>query len=265
MYINTTIYESGVEKHTMQAVGDIKILVVEDELIIAEDIRTKLNQLGYTVTGIAISAAEAEQLLTEQKPDLVLLDIMLQGKHDGILLAQSIQDKFKIPYIFLTSYSDRQTIEQAKKVFPDGYLLKPFTDKDLFAAIEVAIFKKNAQNKPETDYLELPNHVLHDCIFIKKENLLVKIKFDDLLWMEADGNYLELHCAGSKKHLIRSTLRNFLAKLPADNFMQVHKSFAVNIKNIDAIEYSQITIANQKIPVGRTYVEKIKAILGIDI
>lgn len=250
----------------MEALGDIRILIVEDELIIAEDIRTKLVSLGYKVTGMAVSADEAEELLQTVRPDLVMLDIMLKGQRDGIDLARVIRGQFKIPFIFLTSYADKDTIERAKTVMPDGYLLKPFTDKDLFAAIEVAIFRRSNVNGTADDASrESPNEVLNDCIFIKKDYLLIKIKFSDLLWIKSDGNYLELFCSGGKKHLIRSTLKDFLNKLPGSVFLQIHKSYVVNINHIEAIEYSHMIIGNNSIPVGRLFIEKIKETLHIDL
>ncbi len=249
----------------MEALGDIRILIVEDELIIAEDIRTKLVSLGYKVTGMAVSADEAEELLQTVRPDLVMLDIMLKGQRDGIDLARVIRGQFKIPFIFLTSYADKDTIERAKTVMPDGYLLKPFTDKDLFAAIEVAIFRRSNVNGTADDASrESPNEVLNDCIFIKKDYLLIKIKFSDLLWIKSDGNYLELFCSGGKKHLIRSTLKDFLNKLPGSVFLQIHKSYVVNINHIEAIEYSHMIIGNNSIPIGRLFIEKIKETLQID-
>lgn len=249
----------------LEALGDIRILIVEDELIIAEDIRTKLTSLGYTVTGMAVTADEAEQLLKNNTPDLVMLDIMLKGSRNGIDLAHVIREQYKIPFIFLTSYADRETVEKAKTVMPDGYLIKPFTDKDLFAAVEVAIFRKSSVNEPADENSRTsPNEVLNDCIFIKKDYLLIKIKFSDLLWIKSDGNYLELFCSNGKKHLIRSTLKDFLNKLPSKIFLQIHKSYVVNINHVEAIEYSHMMIGNNTIPVGRLFIEKIKEVLHID-
>ncbi|MCU0458574.1 MAG: response regulator [Bacteroidales bacterium] len=249
----------------MEASGDIRILVVEDELIIAEDIRTKLTSLGYHVTGMVMTADEAEQSMTTDKPDLIMLDILLKGKRDGIDLARVIRDHYRIPFIFLTSHADRDTIERASKMTPDGYLLKPFSDKDLFAAIEVAVFRKSTIKEPSDDASrESPNEVLNDCIFIRKDYLLVKIKFNDLLWIKAEGNYLELFCNSGKKHLIRSTLKDFLNKLPGSVFLQIHKSYVVNIKHIEAIEYSHIIIGNEKLPIGRLFTDNIREVLNID-
>ncbi len=239
--------------------------MVEDELIIAEDIRTKLTSLGYNVVGQAMTADEAEKYLEKDKPDLVMLDIMLKGDRDGIELGRKIREQYKIPFIFLTSYSDRETVERARTVIPDGYLLKPFTDKDLFTAIEIALFRKVAQpSVPEENQVESTNKIFKDCIFIRKDYLLVKIRFNELLWIKSEGNYLELYCSGGKKHLIRSTLKDFLNRLPDTIFLQVHKSYAVNINHIEAIEYSHIVIGNKTIPVGRLFVDSIRKTLHID-
>jgi DNA-binding LytR/AlgR family response regulator len=249
----------------LEASGDIRILVVEDELIIAEDIRAKLTSLGYNIVGLAMTADEAEKYLAKDKPDLVMLDIMLKGDRDGIELGRKIREQYKIPFVFLTSYSDRETVERARTVVPDGYLLKPFTDKDLFTAIEIAIFRKISQPAaPEENQGESPNEIFKDCIFIRKDYLLVKIRFSELLWIKSEGNYLELYCNGGKKHLIRSTLKDFLNRLPDSIFLQVHKSYAVNISHIEAIEHSHMTVANNSIPVGRLFLEKIKETLHID-
>jgi len=249
----------------LKASGDIRTLVVEDELIIAEDIKTKLISLGYNIVGVAATFNEALALLENNKPDIAILDIMLRGEKDGINLAEIIQNQYKIPFIFLTSYADKTTVERARQVMPDGYLVKPFTDKDLFAAIEIAIFKKiSNQNKAEKTNNEISNTVLHDCIFIKKDYLIIKIKFEDLLWIKADGNYLELYCRNNKKHLIRSTLKDFLKKLPGNIFLQTHKSYSVNISYIETIEHHHILIGNQQIPIGRLFLESVKKTLRIN-
>jgi len=85
------------------------------------------------------------------------------------------------------------------------------------------------------------------------------------MWIRSDGNYLELYCREGKKHLIRSPLKDFLNKLPPDLFLQVHKSYAVNIKHIDAIEYTMISVENKSIPVGRKFIDEIRKTLGVDL
>ena len=103
----------------------IKILIVEDELIIAEDIRLQLVKLGYQVTGVAKDFGAALTLLEKDTPDLLLVDIVLKGERDGIELAEFVKEQYDLPVIFLTSHADKLTVERAKKVNPEGYLLKP--------------------------------------------------------------------------------------------------------------------------------------------
>ena len=117
-----------------------QILVVEDETIIAMDIQHRLLDLGYE-SRLAGSGEEAISKAAETKPDLILMDIVLPGKIDGIEAAGQIRELFDIPVVFLTAYSDKRTLERAKQTGPFGYLLKPLKDRDLYTAIEMATYK----------------------------------------------------------------------------------------------------------------------------
>jgi CheY-like chemotaxis protein len=116
-----------------------KVLIVEDEFIIAEDLKEILLELGYRVTGIAKDIEEAKNKLTQEVPDIALLDIRLRAGDDGIDLARFIRKNYKLPIIFITSYSDKDTLNQAKQVKPDGYLVKPIEKGDIFSSIEIAL------------------------------------------------------------------------------------------------------------------------------
>ncbi|MBF0516494.1 MAG: response regulator, partial [Nitrospirae bacterium] len=118
-----------------------KILIVEDEIIIAKDIQKCVEDLGYVVTGAVPSAREAFLKIEERRPDLVLMDIMLQDGIDGVEAASEIRQKYDIPVIYLTAYADEKMIERAKITEPFGYLLKPFEDRELYINIEMAIYK----------------------------------------------------------------------------------------------------------------------------
>ncbi len=118
-----------------------RILVVEDEVIVADDIRRSLKNLGYDVPSIASSGEVAIKKAEEHKPDLVLMDIMLQGKMDGIEAAGNIISRFDIPVVYLTAYSDEKILERAKITEPFGYLIKPYKDRELEINIEIALYK----------------------------------------------------------------------------------------------------------------------------
>lgn len=121
------------------------ILVVEDEAVIVLDIRSRLLQMGYTVAGTASAAKEAVDLAGRYRPGLVLMDIRLQGNSSGIEAADEIRRRFKLPVIFLTAHADEATIQQAKLTRPYGYILKPFNDQELHAAIEIALHRHEVE------------------------------------------------------------------------------------------------------------------------
>ncbi|MDD1694816.1 MAG: response regulator [Methanoregula sp.] len=118
-----------------------KILLVEDDNIIAKVADWRLKNLGYTVCGRATTGAEAMEIVVNQKPDLVLMDINIQGDIDGIETAKMIKKGFNIPVVYVTSHSDGATLERAKATNPDGFIIKPFDDEDLRVAIELALKK----------------------------------------------------------------------------------------------------------------------------
>jgi PAS domain S-box-containing protein len=123
------------------------ILIVEDERITALDIKYRLEDSGYVVSGIASSGQAAIKKAEETNPDLVLMDIMIEGDMDGTQAAFQIHTRFGIPVIFLTAYADENTLRKAKIAEPSGYILKPFEDKDLYTNIEIALYKNRVEQE----------------------------------------------------------------------------------------------------------------------
>ncbi|HNR16692.1 MAG TPA: response regulator transcription factor [Chitinophagaceae bacterium] len=124
----------------------IKILIVEDEPLIAKNIGMYLNNNDFEVSAIAYDADDALIQLKRNPPDFAILDINLEGEKDGIHLGEYINQHYNIPFVFLTSYSDKETLERAKQTNPYGYIVKPFNDKTLFATIEIALSNHAQQN-----------------------------------------------------------------------------------------------------------------------
>lgn len=244
----------------------IQVLIVEDELIIAEDMKEMLQELGYEVIGIASEYDEAVEILGTDVPDIALVDIHLRGAEDGIALAHTIRNTYDIPTVFVSSYSDRDTVEKAKQAQPEGYIVKPFIKEDLFTAVEIAIFNhaKNQRILPLDARGNGETAVLRDHIFIRKDYMMIKVRFDDLVWIKSEMNYLELICQ-EDKHIVRSTLKEFVDKLPPDQFLQVHKSFCINIRHITAIDHSSIWLKKNRIPIGRSYLGSVKKALNLEI
>ncbi len=123
------------------------ILVVEDDVIEAMDIKRILESMGYSVPETASSGEEALQKLTEFRPDVILMDIILSGGMDGIETAEVIKNQYKIPIIYLTAYSETETVERAKLTEPYAYLIKPFNSNELKNSIEIVIYKHEMETK----------------------------------------------------------------------------------------------------------------------
>ena len=119
-----------------------KVLVVEDEVVIALRLEQLLTNMGYNVIGLSYSGEDALEKVRSLRPEIILMDIILQGKLDGIAVAEIVKLEFNIPVIFLTAFSEDNIIERSKKAEPFGYILKPFQDHEIKAAIEVALYKK---------------------------------------------------------------------------------------------------------------------------
>ena len=126
-----------------------KILVVDDEAIITMQLEKRLSAMGYTVAGMAASGEDAVDMARRIRPDLVLMDIVMPGKMNGIEAAKIITGELDIPVVFVTSYADDTIIEKAKSVRPYGYIVKPFNELEIKAAIEVALFRKATEQEEQ--------------------------------------------------------------------------------------------------------------------
>lgn len=228
----------------------VKLLIVEDEMIIANDMKLMLNAVGYDVCGLARTPEKARALLSTTQPDLVLLDINLGKGSDGIALGRELLTTYQLPFVFCTSYSDSRTVAEAKQVRPNGYLLKPFTKEDLFVAVEIAL-QNFTRNPPDTTEL-----VMADSLFVKEGKMFTKVAFDEILYVEQDRNYVEIH-GTERRHPVRSTLKDFVKHLPAKKFIQVHRSFIVNTAYIQTLNGEVVRVRDKEIPIGQTYREEV--------
>lgn len=245
----------------------IKILLVEDELIIAEHITLLLEKIGYEIVGSAMDFEEAIEILETQKPDLILLDINLGGKKDGVDLAEEINRRFEIPFIFTTSHADAATLERAKKVNPVNYLVKPFQKEQLYTAIEIAMFNLSKQSENPKIETEEEDNIsqglfIKDALFIKEKFKYTKLPIADMHWIKAEGNYLEIYLA-NRKELIRASLTAFLARLDRPNFFRTHKSYAVNLDYLTKFEPTTVTILETEIPISKQYADELLKRLAI--
>ena len=228
-----------------------KILIVEDEMIIAANISLQLTNLGYEITGIIPRAEEVLPLIRECQPDIVLMDINLKGDMDGIDLAHLIQNEYKLPIIFLTANSDEAHFNRAKTANPYGFISKPFKKLDLQRVIELTVIRLREEKgfeKNEALENEIP-FILSDSIFVRSHDKMVKVNIQDILYIEAERNYCKIHCK-DKEHLLVATLKDLEEKLVVNNLMRIHRSFIVNLFHIDEIANSHVVIAKKAIPIS---------------
>ena len=238
----------------------LNVLIVEDESIVAKDIQHSLKKLGYNVLGICSTGEDAIKSVEELTPDLVLMDIMLKGAMNGIEAAAHIRETNNIPVIFLTAYADENTLSKAKVSEPFGYIIKPFKEIDLHTAIEMAVYKheKETSLKKERDFLYsiVENKEFKDILFVKSNSKLVKVKTSDIFYVEALKDYVVVNTA-TTRYTIHSTMKDIEKKLPASDFIRVHRSFIVRIDKIVAIEQPNLILEDDKklIPLGGSYKE----------
>lgn len=250
----------------------VKIYIVEDEYITQAVLKNNVEEIGYTVVGMADNAEDAWEDLQNLDVDLALLDINLAGEKDGIWLAKQIRESIGIPFIFLTAYGDKATINTAVKTQPNGYLLKPFNEVDIYTAIEVALnnFNHAQANKEKSSEEKKPENATpkptsstevsvgnDQTIYLKVDKIFYKIKLSEIYYVKSDSNYVEVFL-DQKKHLVRSTLKNFIDLLPEDMFIQVHRSYIVNINEITSIGDGEVNLTGDRTtPLSANFKEKV--------
>ena len=170
-------------------------------------------------------------------------------------MAKQLKEE-KIPFIFLTALADSETIKQAKLAEPYAYLVKPVTPETLYATIEITLH--NARNRKEMVFTPPLKEMLKidESIFVKVKHRLEKILLKDILWIEASDIYTLISTA-TGKHLLNTSLKVVEEKFSSAKFIRVHRSYIVNLEKIDALEEDDIIIGEARIPIGKTYREKL--------
>jgi len=242
----------------------IKILVVEDEMIIAAKVSMYLTELGYEVAGIFSSAEETLHFLKQYPADLALIDIQLKGGMDGVELAGILQTEHEIPVLFLTANFDDTTFQRAKETKPYAFLPKPLNKLDLKRALELTtthiddhIIVHKASSSQE-------NIIgLSDRIFVHHGDKRVKILFDAILYIEAERNYCRIITA-VKDYLLSMPMKSLEESLPANQFQRIHRSHIVNLKHVDALDDHTVIIGGKALTMSKSYqqqfLQRIKSI-----
>lgn len=230
-----------------------RIAIVEDEALIADHIAMCLEEAGYTVVGIEEDGKDALAMIERELPDLCLLDINLAGGLDGVDVAQEINRRHQIPFIFLTSNSDRRTLERVQITEPTGFILKPYTSHDLESNVGIALYK-SSQRKAEP---VLPaSDPEDDSFFIKERHELIRVRYPDITYVEAMDNYARIHTVKGK-FVLSQTLKAVERRLEAHGFLRVHRSFLVNLSRIDLIAPRHLELGEETIPLSEGQRQKL--------
>lgn len=210
-----------------------KILIVEDQVLIANYIKNLLNDNGLKDVELAFTVEEATNKINLFIPKIILLDINLHGKDTGILWAKEFVKNSQI--IFITGQTEKETMLKAFEVNPVTYLTKPVKESDLIAAIELAKIKNKI------------NYVI-----VKNGFDEIKVNFEDILFLKSDKNYVDIQLT-NKIITIRNTLDNFYKELDADLFCRVHRSYVVNKSKVTQKKSSSIKINEFELPISRSF------------
>jgi DNA-binding LytR/AlgR family response regulator len=236
----------------------IKIVIIEDEFVIAEDIRTRLEEAGYEVINVFDTAEAALPSIITSSPDIILVDINLQGKMDGIQMVEQLQLKVNLPIAFITANSDTATYERARKTHPHAFLVKPFTTSNLLAAVDLALYHFSIESTPavieKTVAKEHPDDqfMVNQCLFVRANGKYKKICTNDLLFVEAAGSYVHIQTR-AERHTLSQNLTHFQKKTPLPNLVRIHRSYIVNVDQVDSFEDAFIFIQNHKLPLSDNF------------
>ncbi len=214
------------------------ILLVEDDFLNRRYSKKILLELNYMVWE-AKNALEALEILKKEKIDLAILDINLGAdEKDGITLAQQINEKYTIPFIYLTAYENADIIGKAISTQPKSYLTKPYKNVDLITSVEIAIRHSDKKIIPK--------------IIVKDQEYQVELPVNEINYIESDGNYLLIH-TDKKFYKSRSTIKQILEVLSNSSFIQVHRAYVVNKDKIEKFNLKSVVVKNIEIPVSKNF------------
>ena len=226
--------------------NEVNVLIVEDELLIAETIKLYLEERKHKVVGIAISYDEAIQLIEETQPSVALLDIRLYGERSGIDVALYLKEHYpSIPYVIVSSQYDQDYIEKAMHAGAAGYITKPISKETLWSSLELAVLKSSVTE--EENFIDL-----------KISQGLQRVKLSEILYVKSDHVYVEI-IGESFNYLCRYSLSDLLAMINRPEFVQCHRSYIINTKKISKYSSSKVWMGQIEIPISAKYKSSVLA------
>ena len=230
----------------------VRILIIEDDEDEALFLKEYLERKNFLVIAIESSIKGALETFSLKLIDLVIIDIYLNGKPDGITIAEKISENKELvrPFIFLTGSSEKHIFDKAKLTQPFSYLLKPFNELELEYAIELSIEKYNTQLNQLKAPKKLP-------FFIKQKDVFLKLTFEEILYIEVEGRYCKI-ISNDKSFLLQYSLNELTSYLPSEDFIKIHRNFVINNNFTEKVYLKDNLLClknNITIPIGRAYKE----------
>lgn len=215
---------------------NLKILIVEDEVLIAEDLKDILLSFGVQYIEMAHDKAGALEALEAFDPDVVLLDIRMEKETDGIEIGEHISKNYQKPFIFITAHSDVEMIKRIVKTKPLAYITKPIKKSDLFASISLGLehLKQSAGAN----------------LKIKDGFSTLVIPTESILYIESEGNYINIYC-DEKRHVSRQSLDSVAGELSGEQFFRIHRSYLVNVAKVKSYSKKEVVLGDITLPVSR--------------
>jgi DNA-binding LytR/AlgR family response regulator len=220
---------------------DLKILIVEDEVLIAEDTADTLRTFGLAQIELAHDKSGALEQIASFLPDIVLLDIRMEGENTGLQIGEILREK-EIPFIYITAHSDKEITRRALQTSPAGYITKPIKQLDLFAAIHL---------------IERNNLRANEKFIVLKDGYIdVKVPINDILYVQTDNNYIHIYTA-AKKHTVRNSLEWFIDNTPSELFYRTHRSYVINISKVTKNTSKSVFLNEIEVPISRNNKTKV--------
>lgn len=240
----------------MPVLDQCSIYVVEDEPLICKQLRLILADLNVYLCGDSHDPEEAFLEICALGPDIILLDINLGNKMDGIDLARKLMAQGHLHFIYITSYHDAETLERARITLPLAFIIKPFNQAMIESNLQIAIYKIDQQAKLRQEKQS------RQPIFFKVGASLVQIKPDQIVYIEAFDNYAYVQTM-ERRILLPHTLKSIEFKLDSSKFIRVHKSYLANIDKISSIQEGFVYLDSHKVRLGKVYRQKLIDLIQI--
>lgn len=232
----------------------MRIGILEDEFLISDHLTSVIEDKGYEVVFVSDNVDDAKEQL-KKNVDFLLLDIKVNGKQSGIDFAVYVNQHYRIPFIFISSNTDDETIDKVKSAKPYGFLTKPFKNFDVDIAIDLALEKHSV--------IQQSNPIMQSVFFVKDKGAWIKLNYIDILYVEAADNYSTLFFVNKPEMVITKNLKYFEAIFPESLFLRINRSIIVKISAIDKMDAKYIYVNEKAFIVSENMKEELRQKINI--